>query len=385
MKIEEFRIDFPQSVLDDLKQRLSRTRWPRTISGDDWRYGPQSEYLHELVDYWINEFDWRKEEKRLNGFRHFRMEIDGIRIHFIHQRSANKTAVPLILTHGWPGSFVEMLEILPLLQNDFHMVVPSLPGYGFSDAAPTEGMHPRKIASLWVRLMAGLGYDRFIAQGGDWGATVSSWLANDYPDNVAGIHLNYIPGSYLPFVENESSLSDAEKQFIRQENEWRQAEGAYSHLQSTKPLTVSYALNDSPAGLAAWILEKIRDWSDCKGNLETRFSKDTILTTIQIYWLTGTIYSSVRLYAEANKMPLQLLSGQRIGPPCAVARLPLEAPMPPREWVERGYNVKRWTEFPVGGHFAAWEEPQLFANDLREAAPLLWEVTAPAAGQPEQG
>ena len=384
MKIEPFRIDYPQSALDDLQQRLSRTRWPQTVSGDDWQYGASSEYLQELVKYWAKGFDWRKQEERLNRFPHYRMEIDGLRIHFIHQQSANEKAIPLIITHGWPGSFVEMLDILPLLQKDFHVVVPSLPGYGFSDAARVEGMHPRKIASLWVSLMTALGYHRFIAQGGDWGATVSTWLGIDYPQNVAGIHLNYIPGSYRPFIEDDSSLSEAEKEFIRQQNEWMQEEGAYNHLQATRPLTVAYALNDSPAGLAAWIVEKIRSWSDCKGDVESRFSKDAILTNIQIYWLTGTIYSSMRLYAEAKKMAVKLVAGQRIDRPCAIARLPLEAPMPPREWVERGYNVQRWTPFPSGAHFAAWEEPQLLAKDLHESAPLLWEATA-GSRQPERG
>ncbi|HET6266202.1 MAG TPA: alpha/beta hydrolase, partial [Acidobacteriota bacterium] len=245
-------------------------------------------------------------------------------------------------------------------------VVPSLPGYGFSSKPKQPGMTPRRIAALWVKLMGQLGYNSFATQGGDWGATVSTWLGLDFPDRVSAIHLNYIPGSYRPFLAANAQLSEAEKQFQQDRDNWFQEEGGYGHIQSTKPNTVGFGLNDSPAGLAAWIVEKVRSWSDCDGDVEKRFSKDEILTNIQIYWVTGTIYSSMRLYQEAKKMPVHFGSDQKVRVRCAVARFPKEAPMPPRDWVERGYNVERWTEMKVGAHFAAWEEPALLAGDLIE-------------------
>ncbi|HEY6232297.1 MAG TPA: alpha/beta hydrolase, partial [Pyrinomonadaceae bacterium] len=287
---------------------------------------------------------------------------------------------------GWPGSFVEMLKLIPLLtdpathgaaaEDSFDVIVPSMPGYGFSSASTVPGMNAWRIAELWVQLMNGLGYRRFGAQGGDWGASVGSCIGLVSPANLIGLHLNYIPGSFKPFLDSQTPpLSENEIAFLQSQDEWLQAEGAYGHLQATKPQTPAFALNDSPAGLAAWIIEKFRDWSDCEGDIERRFTKDELLTNVMIYWATQTIHSSMRLYYEGRQRPLHLKRGQRVEPPCAVARFSKEAPFPPREWVERAYNIQRWTEFPAGGHFAAMEEPELLAADIRAFfRPLRCEV-----------
>ena len=367
MNITPFQIRVPEEALQDLRLRLRWTRWPDSIA-PGWEYGASLRFMKKLIDYWANEFDWRAQEERLNLLPHFHAEIDGLNIHFIHCPGSNKNAMPLILTHGWPGSFVEMLDLLPLLRDHFHVVVPSLPGYGFSGAPAEPGWNPRRIAAAWARLMRGLGYGRFLAQGGDWGASVSTWLALDFPELLTGLHLNYIPGSYRPFLGPGDVLSEVESSYLKEAEEWERQEDGYGHIQQTKPQTPAFALNDSPAGLAAWIVEKIYAWSDCNGDVESRFSLDEMLTNVQIYWITQTIHSSMRLYYETMNMPLRLRQEQRIDVPTAVARFPLEAPMAPREWVERGYRVVRWTEMPAGGHFAAWEEPQLLADDLIEFA-----------------
>jgi pimeloyl-ACP methyl ester carboxylesterase len=284
--------------------------------------------------------------------------------------------VPLIITHGWPGSVLEMLGIVPLLgdpvahggsaQDAFDVVVPSIPGYGFSERPTVPGTSNSAVADLWTGLMDRLGYPRFAAQGGDWGAGISTWIARKAPERLLGLHLNYIPGSYRPWVENEASLSAEERAFLADKAHWGEEEGAYGHLQATRPGTLGIALTDSPAGLAAWILEKVRAWADCDGDVESRFSLDELLANVTLYWVTNTAASSVRLYRESTLTPLQLGPGERIRVPMGFAHFPLEAPSPPRRWVERGYDVRRWTEMPRGGHFAAWEEPELLAQDIRE-------------------
>ena len=285
--------------------------------------------------------------------------------------------MPLVITHGWPGSFLEMLEILPRLADPgrhggdpadaFDVVVPSLPGYGFSDRPAEAGCNTFRIAALWAALMEGLGYRRFGAQGGDWGASVTTLLGLLHADRTAGIHLNYIPGSYRPWSGPGSApLTGAEAQFVKDADRWYENEGGYAHLQKTRPQTLAFGLNDSPAGLAAWILEKFRDWSDCGGDLESRFDRDDLLTHVSLYWFTQTIHSSCRLYHESAQRPLHFRQDERIAVPCGVARFPLEAPSPPREWVERVYDVRRWTEMTAGGHFAAMEEPEALARDIRE-------------------
>jgi pimeloyl-ACP methyl ester carboxylesterase len=246
--------------------------------------------------------------------------------------------------------------------------VPSLPGYGFSDRPRQAGMNVFRIAELWVRLMRGLGYERFAAQGGDWGASVTTAMALGHPESLSAIHLNYIPGSLRPFRgEGTPELSEAERRFLADADAWYDTEGAYAHVQRHEPQTLAYALNDSPAGLAAWIVEKYRDWGDCDGDVLRRFGRDELLANVTLYWVTETAHSAARLYFETRRAPLELAPGQRVTVPTAIARFPKESPFPPREWIERVYPIARWSEMPRGGHFAAWEEPDLLAADIRAA------------------
>jgi pimeloyl-ACP methyl ester carboxylesterase len=376
MNVRPFHAAVPDAVLEDLRERLARTRWPDEIAGVEWERGVPLAFLRDLAEHWRLRFDWRTAEARINALPNFLAEIDGEEVHFLHLRGRGPSPFPLILTHGWPGSFLEMLELAPRLADPgahggdpsdaFDVVVPSLPGYGFSPRPRFAGMHPRRIAELFGKLMTGLGYGHFGAQGGDWGATVATRLAMTLPGRVAGIHLNYIPGSYAPDLGPGSRpLSPGEEAFLAERDRWREEEGAYGHLQATRPQSLAYGLNDSPAGLLAWIVEKLRAWSDCGGDVYSRFSRDEILAHVTLYWVTETISSSVRLYAEAAAVPLRFGAGERVPAPCGVARFAREAPMPPRDWVERAYDVARWTDFPRGGHFAAMEEPELLAGDVR--------------------
>ena len=376
MDVQPFKIQVPEETLADLKERLAQTRWPDELPGTGWDYGTNMAYLKELVDYWQNSFDWRAQEEAINRFSHFKADVDGLGIHFIHQKGVGPDPMPLVLTHGWPGSFFEMSKITPLLADPashggdagdaFHVVTPSMPGYGFSDHPTKPGMHVLRVSDLWVKLMKdGLGYDRFGAQGGDWGASVTAYLGFAYPENLIGIHLTSMvrPTPYMG--PGSAPLSEAEQALMNQREEWMQAEGGYSHIQGTKPQTLSYGLNDSPVVLAAWLVEKYRSWSDCGGDVESRFTKDELLTTITIYWAAQIINSSTRLYYETARHPWDMKQGERISVPAAMAVFPGEISLPPREWGERSYNVQRWTEMPSGGHFAALEEPEKLAEDIR--------------------
>ena len=365
MGIERFEIPFSEAAVRDLCSRLSRTRWPDEIPASGWDYGFPAGYLREICAYWQSEFDWKTQIGRFARFNHYRCNVDGVGIHFIHQRAKASAAMPLIVTHGWPGSFVEMLKAVPLLSESFDVVVPSLPGFGFSDRPSKPGMNPSLIADLWVALMHELGYDRFGVQGGDFGSSVSTILGLRYPERITGVHLNYIPGSYRPHIEPGAKLCAREEAFLKDLEAWHADQGAYSHIQRNEPLTLAYGLNDSPAALAAWIISKFRDWADCDGDVERRFTKDELLTNVTLYWMTETIYSSCRLYYETRKAPVHFRYGDYVRVPCAIARFPKEAPFPPREWIERGYNIQRWTDLPRGGHFAAAEEPELFAEDVQ--------------------
>jgi len=367
MRIQLFKIKIPIKKITDLKLRLKNTRWPDSIEGSGWEYGTDLDYMKELTRYWRVEFDWRAQENALNKFHHYLADIDGFRIHFIHEKSKNKNAIPIVITHGWPGSFFEMKKIIPLLTDEFHIVVPSIPGFGFSSRPTKRGCNTFKIAELWMKLMAGLGYDKFVAQGGDFGAYVSTLLGFLYPKKVIGVHLNYIPGAYYPYIGPEvRPISEIESQFLNQADEWYKKEGGYAFIQRTKPQTLGFALNDSPAGLAAWIAEKFRAWSDCGGEVERRFTKDELLTNISIYWFTETIHSSARLYFESARAPLQFKQTDRMTVPVGIAHFPKEIFFPPKEWIERFYPVSRWTDLPHGGHFAAMEDPELLAKDVRE-------------------
>ncbi|MBW0003571.1 MAG: epoxide hydrolase [Hyphomicrobiales bacterium] len=377
MTIENFTIDLPEAVLADLSRRIDATRWPHEIEGSDWEAGTNLSYMKVLAAYWRDGFDWRSQEKALNALPQHRIVLDDLHIHFVHQRGKGPKPLPLIMTHGWPGSFAEMVKLVPLLSdpevhgaspNDaFDVVVPSLPGYGFSDRPRERGMNPKRIAALWARLMAALGYARFGAQGGDWGSAVSSALGLDHADKLVGIHLNYIAGRFLLGGTINQPQEDAvANEYLAQLRSWWDSEGGYNHQQGTKPQTLSYGLNDSPVGLAAWIIEKFQTWTDCDGDLERVLTRDELLTNVMIYWATETIHSSTRLYYESREQPLRLSPTNYVKPPVAVALFPREIPMPPRSLAERGYNITRWTTMPRGGHFAAMEQPELLAQDIRE-------------------
>lgn len=376
MAIERFTPPFSASEMDDLRERLSRTRWPDESPGVEWTSGVDRHFIMDLCRYWRDEFDWEAQLGLISAFDHYRYDSGRGRIHFIYERGRGPSPMPLILTHGWPGSFVEMLKLIRLLTDpkahghdacdSFDVIVPSLPGFGFSDRPSEEGMNVFSVAELWVKLMHELGYERFGAQGGDLGAGVTTALGLRHPDQIAGLHLNYVPGSYLPYLDSGPPLTGMEEAFRKGSAEWLDRSGAYAHLQGTRPQTAAYGLNDSPAGLAAWIVEKFREWSDCEGDVYRRFTRDELLTNVTLYWMTETIASSFRMYFEGRRAPLHFSAEDFVRPPCAMAHFPKEIMFPPREWVERGYNVQRWTTMPRGGHFAAAEEPELLAADLRE-------------------
>ncbi len=376
MLIEPFTLDFPQSALDDLRQRLARTRLPGTLPGQGWTEGMDLGVLADLLAYWADGFDWPAQQASLNRLPHAMATIAGQPVHFVHQPGTGPAPLPLVLSHGWPGSFVEMQRIIPLLADPgghggdpadaFHVVVPSLPGYTLSPAPAQQGTGPYEIAGLWRELMAGLGYHRFGAQGGDIGAGISTWLGLRFPQQLVGVHLNYVPGAYRPPLgAGQLPLTGAEQDFLDRGAAFAASEGAYAQVHRTKPQTLAVGLNDSPAGLAAWLAEKFYAWSDSGGLLEPVISRDALLSNITLYWLTGCIGASLRQYVEGSRRPLQFVPGQRMEVPLGVAVFPGELPMPPRSWLERCFDVRHWSVQSKGGHFAALEQPQALAEDIR--------------------
>lgn len=377
MSIRPFKLAVSTEQLDDLHRRLRASRLPDTLASDSWDDGTDSLFLQRLLDHWSIGFDWRSQERRINRIPQFLTEIDGQTIHFVHQRGIGAKPMPLIITHGWPGSFLEMERLLPLLTDPakyggdaadaFDVVVPSLPGYGCSPAPTSAGISSKQIAGLWASLMGELGYDRFGAQGGDIGAGVSMWLARNHGPHLIGAHLNYIPGSFRPSLDGEhSALSEDEQDFLNRSTQFAATEGAYAALHSTKPQTLAFALADSPAGLAAWIVEKFHAWVDHPDDLEHVVPLDTLLSDIALYWFSGSIQATLRLYKENRQNPLIFEAGERVETPLGVAVFPKEIPMPPRSWVERVFDVQRWEHMPRGGHFAALEQPDILAEEIRE-------------------
>jgi epoxide hydrolase len=368
--IVPFKIAVPDAVLADLKDRLARTRFPSEIEGSGWDYGTNLSYLRELVTDWRTSFDWRAQERKLNQLPQFKTQIDSLDIHFIHQKSSRTDAIPLVFVHGWPGSVLEVTKIIgPLTEPSagetaFHVVALSLPGYGFSDKPKQSGISNRRIAGIIAQLMARLGYQRYGAQGGDWGGFIVRQLGLVDPQHLIGLHSNMCVAGPPPGPNPNEGVPPDELKRVEAARQRSANESAYSQLQGTKPQTIGYSLNDSPAGLAAWIVEKFRTWSDSGGNVETKFTKDELLTNIMIYWVTETGPSSVRLYYENRRDPG--LQG-KVQVPFACAVFPFEMfVIAPKQWVEASYNLVQYTVMPRGGHFAAMEEPQLLVEDVRK-------------------
>jgi pimeloyl-ACP methyl ester carboxylesterase len=373
--VTPFSVDIPQATLDDLRERLGRTRWPDEVRDAGWDYGARLAEMRELVDYWRDGFDWRRQEWAINAFPQFRADVDGLGIHFIHQRGAGARPLPLLITHGWPSSFVEMLKLIPRLTDparfggdpadSFDVIVPSVPGFGFSDRPAERGMTRSRVAGLWVGLMETLGYRRFAAHANDIGAVISAFIALDYRERLLALH-TMMPGFPRPHVDAAAVLSPAETSFLEVQRRWDRDEGGYNLIQETRPQTLAYGLHDSPAGLLAWIAEKWRAWTDPRGDLLRHFTRDELLTNVTIYWVTETAGSSARSYYERARDPRVVRPDERVRVPTGVALSTEVVQRAPREWVERRYpDLRRWTEFSRGGHFIALEEPDLLAEELR--------------------
>ena len=366
-ELKQFRIDVPTEVLDDLHARLAQTRWPEAECVDDWSQGIPLGYTRELAAYWADGYDWRSRQAALNRFDQFTTEIDGLDIHFIHQRSPHADALPLVITHGWPGSIAEFQKVIEPLVNPpsgraedaFHVVCPSLPGYGFSGKPSKTGWGVGKIAEAWETLMLSLGYDRYGAQGGDWGAAVTTQIGRNRGHCIA-IHLN-MPIA-RPAAGSGGDLTVDEQQALAAYAEHRQWGTGYSKQQSTRPQTLGYGLVDSPVGQLAWIVEKFWAWTDCDGHPENAVSRDELLDNVMLYWITGSGASSARLYWESFN---SFITDGRVELPTGVAAFPKEILRTPRRWCEAAYNITHWTTMPRGGHFAALEQPDLFVDDVR--------------------
>lgn len=359
--MQPFTISVPDAVLDDLHARLDRTRLPNQIDGIGWAQGTERAYLADLLDHWRRRYEWRATEARMNAIPQFVTEVDGQRIHLLHTRSQRADAPPLLLIHGWPGSVFEFLDVLKPLTEHFHVVAPSLPGFTFSGPTNERGWHPRRIARAFAEVMAELGYERYGVQGGDWGSLIGANLADLYPERVSGLHLNLVtaapPSEALPITDDEQHTLD---EVMR----WRKTGLGYQEIQGTRPQSLGYGLEDSPAGLAAWIVEKFQEWSD--GDIADAFTFDRLLDNITAYWVTGTATSSLRIYWERRQASRETLPRGRINVPTCVARFPGEIFFPPRSWVEAAYNLVRWSTPARGGHFAAMEAPSEFVDDVQK-------------------
>ncbi|MEY2450153.1 MAG: epoxide hydrolase [Acidimicrobiaceae bacterium] len=365
--IVPFRIEIPDAALADLRDRLQRTRWPEAETVEDWSQGVPLSYAHEVCQYWADKYDWRSTEARLNDFAQYRTDIDGLGIHFIHVRSPHEDALPIVITHGWPGSMVEFHKVIAPLTDPtayggeaadaFHVVCPSLPGYGFSDKPSSAGWGVERIARAWAELMARLGYDRYGAQGGDWGSTVTTSIGQQDPDHVVGIHVN-MPIATPTFED----LTERESAALASLANYQEVESGYSKQQSTRPQTLGYGLADSPAGQCAWILEKFWAWTDCDGHPENALTRDELLDNVMLYWLPSAGASSARLYWESFNRNRT----DEISVPTGCSIFPKEIIRISRRWAESRFtDIRYWNELDKGGHFAAFEQPELFVNELR--------------------
>lgn len=397
--MQPFRIDIPQARLDDLRQRLANTRWPAGApdKDEDWERGVPLGYLQDLVEYWRDEYDWRAVEASLNAFPQFTTEIDGANVHFLHVRSPEPDATPLLITHGWPGSIAEFLEVIGPLTDPraygadpstaFHLVVPSLPGYGFSGPTPEKGWDVLRIAVAWAELMSRLGYEQYVPQGGDFGSVVALILGQIDRGHVLGVHVNMLlagPESDDPALLN--GLSDADLARLVRVPRFVKERAGYMAVQSTRPQTLAYGLSDSPVGQLAWIIEKFREWTDCATLPEEAVGRDQLLTNVMIYWLTATAGTSAQLYKEiAPMLPLAGAEPPRTPTdvPMGVAVFPQDPFLPVRRFADRDFtNIVQWTEHDRGGHFAAMEEPDLFVADVRAFAGTLRSLVGAAVGGP---
>lgn len=380
MRIEPFQIDVPAEALDDLRRRIAATRWPSQLPGVGWDRGVPLGYLAELAEYWRSTYDWRAAEARLNRLPQFVTTIDGTKVHFFHLRSPEPDALPLLLTHGWPGSSAEFTTIVERLADPrvfgddasvaFHVVVPSIPGYGFSGPTPDPGWDPPRIARAWAELMGRLGYARYAAHGGDFGAVISLLLSRVDPAHLAGVHVSMLPASPAGDAQDAAGLSAQDLARLDRARYFDAHLSGYMKLQSTRPQTLAYALTDSPVGQLAWIVEKFKEWTHSDSRPEEAVDRDQLLTNVTIYWLTATAGSSAQLYYEIAIKQRSGLSAIPRTPnpvPLAVAVFSHDILPPIRRFAERDYsNIIRWSEFPTGGHFAAMEEPDLLVTDLRE-------------------
>ena len=378
--IRPFRIDVPDETLDQIRTRVTEYPWHEMPDDGGWAYGTNLDYMKEFCAYWVDEFDWRKHEAQINRFPHYTAEVDGIDLHFIHEKGSGPVSMPLIISHGWPGSVVEFLDIIePLAHPErfggsaddaFDVIAPSLPGFGFS-GRPPRPIGPRKMAAMFDTLMTDvLGYNSYLAQGGDWGGAISSWLGYDHAPTCHAIHINI-----MTMRHPDGPKGPEEEAWAVEFEREQMMEDGYRTQQATKPQTLSYAMMDSPVGVAAWLIEKFNSWSDTDGDdIESVHSKDSLLTNIMVYLVTGTFNSASWIYYGRREEGGRLLSpeGKRVEVPTAVALFPAELlSWPPRSYVERVYNISRWTEMPRGGHFAALEQPDLLVEDIRAFARTL--------------
>jgi microsomal epoxide hydrolase len=368
-----FRVHVPDAVLADLRERLARVRWPDEIPGGGWTYGTDLATMKDLVAYWRDGFDWRAQEAALNAWPQFTTPIGGIDVHYVHAQGVGPNPMPLVISHGWPGSIVEFQQLLPRLtdpakfggdpRDAFTVIAPSLPGYVFSFRPNQERLGLKAIADVFASLMTDvLGYQRFAAQGGDWGAFITTCLGAFYPDRVAGIHLTLLAAGRDGTPA--ATPSEDEKRYLDELKHWEREETGYQWIQGTKPQTLAYGLTDSPVGLLAWITEKFRTWTDCGGDVVGHIGRDTLLTNVTLYWVTGAINSSFWPYYWRRHEPWPLARGQRVPVPAAYASFPKEILHPPRAWAEKVYDIRRWTVMKAGGHFAALEQPEALATDI---------------------
>jgi pimeloyl-ACP methyl ester carboxylesterase len=375
--VTEFRIDVPEAELGDLRERLQRARWPERETVEDWSQGVPLAYLQDLCGYWADGYDWRATETRLNALPQFRTVIDGLGIHFLQVQSPHAEALPLVITHGWPGSIIEFLKVIGPLTDPtshsgdaadaFHVVCPSLPGYGFSDKPAGTGWGVERVAAAWTVLMARLGYERYGAQGGDWGTSVSASIGQQDPRHVAGIHLT--PPLAPPDPATFDDLTERERAALTSLEHADEWDSGYSREQATRPQTIGYGLVDSPAALCAWIIEKFWAWTDCDGHPENALTRDELLDNVTLYWLARTGASSARLYWESIRQVNKWISGpttDTVAVPTGCSIFPKELQRPSRRWAEKRFpDIRYWNEPDRGGHFAALEQPRLFVDEVR--------------------